>query len=268
MTPYNESNPDLGHPDAPKPSVWDILRRRFIGGLITIIPAGITIWAIALLMGLIDGLLGEHLRPLISEALQMVGWSEKFAGPLSIGISLLISVGFVICIGILTRFLLVRRLIHMGEGIVARIPLVRFFYATPKEVIKILTSKKDSVKRVVLIEYPRKDCWAFAYATSECIHMPDGKLMVSVFMPSTPNPTTGFLMLVPADQVLDINMSTEDAMRMIISGGILSPNHYYTAQFAGMRETPNLPPSEPLTSEIPLDEIEFDGDQTNDKIKS
>ncbi len=249
-------SPDVSsHTSIPKirkrRTVFEILRLRFIAGLITIIPAAFTIWFILLLVGILDANVGRHIEPRIHDLLVVLGAPVTVAKPVTLGVSLILAFGVILIVGMMTRFLLIRRLITFGESLVTRIPFIRFFYLTPKEVISILTSDRDQVKRVVLIEYPRKDVWAFAYATSETIHQPDGQTMVAVFMPSTPNPTTGFMMLLPTDQVLDINMSTENAMRMIISGGILSPNHYHTKPFAGMTQTPDLPTPEPLTSELP-----------------
>ncbi len=231
--------------------MFEILRLRFIAGLITIIPAAFTIWFILLLVGILDANVGRHIEGRVTELLDVLGGPHTLAKPVTLGFSLALAVGVILIVGMMTRFLLIRRAIAFGERLLTRIPFIRFFYLTPKEVIRILTTERDQVKRVVLIEYPRQGVWAFAYATSESISEPDGKTMVAVFMPSTPNPTTGFMMLLPIDQVRDVNLSTEDAMRMIISGGILSPNHYHTVPFAGMTRTPDLPTPEPLTSDLP-----------------
>lgn len=227
------------------------MRRRLIAGLLTVIPAAFTIWVVRILVGILDSNLGKYIKPHVLGLLDVVGWPARLAEPITIGVSLFLALGFILIVGILTRFFVVRKLIHLGEQLVDKIPLVRFFYQTPKEVIKILTSQKDQVKRIVMVEWPRPGIWAFAYATGETIRSTDGQLMVSLFMPTTPNPTTGFLMLLPADQVLDVNISTEDAMRVIMSGGILLPNHFHTARFAGLTKKPDLPPGEPLTSDVP-----------------
>jgi len=221
--------------------------------MITIIPTLITIWAVMILVRLLDGYIGQHLnRPvrLILEGL--LGTEEvstNLVNGVTISLSLIVAIFFIVCIGIFSRFILVRRMIRLGESIVERIPLVRFFYVTPREVLRTLTTSRKSAKRVVMIEYPRKGIWCIAYATSEIRHHPSGRMLVTVFLPTTPNPTSGFLLMVPAEDVLDINMSTEDAVRFIISGGILSPNNMHTTTFAGFDRRPNLPPSEPLTTE-------------------
>ena len=251
MTPTEETSDPNREASSSGPRTLEILRRRFLAGLITIIPALFTIWIVSVSIRLLNRTLGNRLRPQVISFLDALNLPAQMAGGLTIAMTLCIMALFVLCVGILTRFLLIRRLIGVGENLVNRIPLIRFFYQTPKEVINILTTRKREIKRLVLIEYPRPGVWAFAYVTGETINQTDDTPMVSVFMPSTPNPTTGFFMLVPASEVRDVNIPMEDAVRMIISAGILSPNHYHTAPFCGIGSTPDLPPPEPLTTEPP-----------------
>lgn len=251
--PPNAPPPEEPAKVAHRSSIWEIARRRFITGLITIIPALVTIWAVQFLVGILDNLIGAHVRGPVQDILRAVLGVEQVSTNLvngvTIGVSLILAIVVIILIGVLSRFIFVRRMIRIGEGIVERIPLVRFFYVTPREVLRTLTTTRKSAKRVVMIEYPRKGIWCIAYATSEIRHHPSGRLLVTVFLPTTPNPTSGFLLMVPAEDVLDINMSTEDAVRFIISGGILSPNNMHTTTFVGFERRPNLPPPEPLTTE-------------------
>lgn len=243
----------------------DVMRRRFIAGLFTIIPAAFTIWIIRILLGILDANLGKHIKKFVVQLLEWGGWPMHLAEPITIGVSLVLALGFILLVGVLMRFFVVRRLIHLGEQLVAKIPLIRFFYQTPKEVIKILTTQKGQLKRIVMVEWPRPGLWALAYATGETIDGRTGSPMVTLFMPTTPNPTTGFLMIVSPSQVLDINIGTEDAMRVIMSGGILLPNHYHTAPFAGLTKKPDLPPGEPLTSEAPP-ELRASRDESDDDL--
>lgn len=243
-------------------SVFERMRGAFVAGLITITPAVITVWAVLALMGLVERIFGPFVEPVLirwAERLdsfelgivRMLGGASAFVQPLNILFSLLIAVSLIVAVGWLSRFLLFRRILRLGEMAVTRIPLLRFFYVTPKEVIRVMTESRESVKRVVLIEYPRRGIWCIAYATGELIKQPEGREMVTVFLPTTPNPTSGFLLIVPADDVHDIGLSTEDAVRMIISAGILAPNNLNTAPFAGLNNTAKLPPPEPLTADIP-----------------
>ncbi|MDK2972661.1 MAG: hypothetical protein PWP23_2416 [Candidatus Sumerlaeota bacterium] len=229
----------------------DLLRGRFITGLITIIPAAVTIWVIALMVELLNRNVGALIRPFVQEYLEFLGWPGAMAGPLTIGISLGLTLLFIMAAGILSRFFFIRRVIRMGEDIVERIPLIRFFYITPREVLRTLTANRTASKRVVMIEYPRKGVWCVAYATGELFHQPAGHHVVTVFLPTTPNPTSGFLLMVDKDDVYDVNLGTEDAVRFIISGGILAPDNLHMAPFNGLQNKPNLPPPEPLTTHLP-----------------
>lgn len=235
----------------PRPGKIEVLRSRFIAGLITVIPAMITIWAIMIMADLLNSNVGTLIDPIVRAFLDLVGWPLRLAAPLTISVSLFLTLLFILAVGVLSRFFLVRRLIRLGERIVERIPLVRFFYVTPREVLRTLTAKRDSVKRVVALEYPRRGIWCIAYATGEIHLQPGNRKIVTVFLPTTPNPTSGFLLMVPAEDVHDINLTTEDAVRFIISGGILSPNSMHTAPFNGLETPPKLPPPEPLTVHLP-----------------
>lgn len=226
----------------------EILRRRFFAGLIVVIPVAILVFTIIFLLAQIDNLLGERIRGPITNVLAKIGWSEHFAHPISIVVSIFILFTLIVVIGALTRFLIFRQLINLGEYILSKVPLLGFFYHTPKEVMKLLTENKNTQKRIVLVQYPKIDTWALAYATSELVHAGNGKVYVTCFIATTPNPTSGFLLLFPFEEVFDLNISTEDAVRMIISGGILSPKSYLTAPFTGLSKNPvPMPPCPPLT---------------------
>lgn len=233
-------------------SHWDWIRNRIAAGLIMIVPGAFTFWVVWQLVLLLDRSLGDLVRPPVETWLELLGWPRHLAGPLTIGLSFMVALLTILAAGILSRFLIVRRAIKIGEEFVDRIPLVRFFYMTPREVLRTLSASKKTIKRVVMIEYPRRGLWCVAYATGEMVHQPDGRSTVSVFLPTTPNPTSGFLLMVPAEDVYDINMTTEDAVRFIISGGILSPRNVHMAPFAGLNRKPVLPPPEPLTTDATL----------------
>ncbi len=262
--------PDSRGPERRRATLLEFLRRRFLAGLITLIPTLITVYAVILLMSGITYVFGDLVRPLVQTSFETWGWDRKwvqdYVVPVTTAtISLIVAFAIIVLVGELTRWFLVRKLINIGETILERIPLIRFFYRTPKEVIKLLTQKRQSAKRVVLVEYPRTGVWALAYATGEIMHEPDGQLYITVFMPSTPNPTTGFLMLLPAEQVRDFNVTTEDSFRMIISGGILSPDKMTTRVFSGLETLPDLPPPEPLTSD--LHSIAASEEEKDDELK-
>lgn len=228
----------------------EYLRSRFIAGLITIVPTLVTIWVLGIVVGLLDRSIGGFIRPPIEQFFTFLGWPQRYVAPLTIGVSLVLTILFVLSIGILTRFLFVKRLIRTGENLVERIPLIRFFYITPREVLRTLTRTQRIEKRAVLVEFPRKGCWVIGYATGDLYFQPGNRHMVTVFLPTTPNPTSGYLLIVPAEDVQDMNMPTEDAVRFVISGGILSPSNIHMAPFTGFDKRPDLPPAEPLTTDM------------------
>jgi len=253
LTPKSRtSTSEFEKPKGKRARLLEFIRNRFLAGVIVITPIAIVVFSILFMFRQIDHVLGEHIQAPISYVLSQWDVTAKFAEtlaqPISIALSTLIIIAIIVFIGAISRFLLVRRLIGIGESIISRVPLIRFFYQTPKEVIKIFTEQKNSVKRVVMVQYPKENTWAMAYVTGEMLHGPDQKRMVTVFIPTTPNPTSGFMLMYPAEEVLDMNITTEDAIRMIISGGILSPEIYHTTTFAGLDRIPDLPPAVPLTS--------------------
>lgn len=225
----------------------DLLKRRFLAGLIVVIPVAILLFAINFMLIQIDNLLGEQIRGPVAEVLKIINWPDEFARPISITFSIILLLGFIVLIGGLTRFLIFRQIINIGEYILSKLPLVGFFYHTPKEVMKILTENKNTQKRVVFVQYPKDKTWALGYATSELWHGNTNTHYVCVFIPTTPNPTSGFMLLYDAEEVFDVNLTTEDAVRMIISGGILSPKDFQTAPFNGLKNKPlEMPPCPPL----------------------
>ncbi len=135
-------------------------------------------------------------------------------------------------LGVLTKITLGRRLIEKAQSLLRKVPLVNFIYSTCKQIgDTIMSSKKGNMfRQVVLFEYPRKGCYAIGFMTNE--NTPENSEaarrlgkgdLISVFMPTTPNPTSGFLMLIPRDECIMLDMSVSDAMRMIVSCGAILP---------------------------------------------
>lgn len=135
-------------------------------------------------------------------------------------------------LGVLTKITLGRRLIEKAQSLLLKVPLVNFIYSTCKQIGDTIMSSKSGnmFRQVVLIEYPRKGCYAIGFMTnentpenSEAAQRLDKGDLISVFMPTTPNPTSGFLMLIPRDECIMLDMSVSDAMRMIVSCGAILP---------------------------------------------
>lgn len=252
MTNPSSSAPGSPVPHRPAPhhpTTFERLRRTFLAGLLVIVPAIVCLWAVLLIMGVTDRFFGGFIDQIYLALRGEAPKGDIIYTWIKGALSLVLALAAVSFVGWLSTFLLIRKAIAIGESIVSRVPLIKFFYNTPKEVINTLTMpRKGSAKRVVLIEYPRRDIWCLAFATGEIRTRPNGAHLIAVFLPTTPNPTSGFLLYVPASDVLDTNIPVETGARMIISGGILSPDEIHIQKFSGLDQMPVLPPLPPVVS--------------------
>jgi uncharacterized membrane protein len=143
------------------------------------------------------------------------------------GLGLILVVILVFVVGLLARNIVGRRIVRFGENLVDRIPLVRVLYAGVKQLLEpLFLQKTDAFKRVALLEYPRRGAYVLGFITGESkgeVQSKTSKNMVNIFVPTTPNPTSGFYILIPDDELILLDMSVEDAFKLIISGGIVSP---------------------------------------------
>lgn len=194
------------------PGLVAYLRSRFITGVLVALPLVITLFFARFLFNLLD----RWSYPITE---RLVGHPIPGAGA---GLALIL----VFTLGVLAHNVFGRRILHFGEAIIARVPVLNSVYLGSREVTRAFSSDRTkSFRRVVLIPYPLEGSWAIAFVTVEfTTSTPSGPCpMVSVFMPSTPNPTTGFYMIFPESMVRDTDLSVEEAARMVISGGILAP---------------------------------------------
>jgi uncharacterized membrane protein len=256
--------PDLSQPsllptgDHPrKHRTWfERARTVFLAGLLVVVPALIAVYAVLILMRVTEGFFGDFIEQFIIQILGLErGEPLPVWAPIAKSVaSFILAVTLIMLAGWLSTFLLVQRLIRLGEALITRLPLVKFFYNVPKEVLNTFAvQRSSSFKRVVLIEYPRKNAWALGFATGELKLRPSGIPLVAVFVPTTPNPTSGFLLYFKPEEVFDVNLTLEEGARLIISGGILSPESLHTQVFRGLEQQPDLPPLEmPKPSEEPL----------------
>ena len=194
------------------------IRRYFVAGLLVWLPIGATILVFSLLLDLVDRLLlllPPGLRP---DAL--LGFHVPGFG---VFVALIVLIGT----GILAANLLGRRLVKSYESVLNRIPFVRTVYGAVKHFAEMIFSDSTaSFKKVLLIQYPRKDLYSLAFQTSEDpaeVQAVTGESIVAVFLPTTPNPTSGFMLFVPRSGVIELDMSVEDALKMIISLGVVVP---------------------------------------------
>ncbi len=194
------------------------IRNYLIAGLLVLLPLWATWQVIGFLVGLLDGSLA--LLPRAYQPDHLIGFHVP-------GLGVILSVAIVFITGLVATNFFGKRLLNLGETVVDKIPLVRTIYNAVKQVSETLFSDKGtSFRNVLLIEYPRKGLWSIAFQTGSvdeglAEHMEDDMLMI--FVPTTPNPTSGFLMMVPKKDTVDLKMSIDEALKMIISLGVMHP---------------------------------------------
>ncbi|MEM4658371.1 MAG: DUF502 domain-containing protein [Candidatus Methanosuratincola sp.] len=197
------------------------IKRNFLAGIIIIAPFGITL--------LLLYNLGRWVASLVSKA------PATFLGPLfadlppplfetaAVLVGLLSAFLAVLVVGAVARNFLGRKLIGLGEGMIARIPLARTIYSATKQIAEtvFLNSGMKGLKRVVLVEFPRKGCYSLAFVTGVVsLGEQSGGRMLSLFLPTSPNPTSGFYVVIPEEDVTELDMSTEEAFKIIMSLGL------------------------------------------------
>ena len=196
-------------------------RRFFFTGFLVTAPILITLYVTWIVITFIDakvaGLLPEYL-------------DFRKAFPYQIpGIGLLIVIIFITFVGSLTPGLIGRTLLKAGESIVSRMPVVRSMYSAIKQIMEtVMSTNSNSFREVVLVEYPRKGLWVIAFVTGDTKGeiskvLNRNKNLINIFIPTTPNPTSGFLLFVPKKDLVYLKMSVEQAVKLVISGGIVAP---------------------------------------------
>jgi len=195
------------------------MRKYLIAGLLVWMPLGITFLVVRAIVDFLDRsllLIPEAYRP------------DSLLGFHVPGIGVVLSVILVLATGMIVANLLGKRIVAAWESLLARIPVVRNLYAGVKQILEaMLSTNGESFRKVLLIEYPRKGVWSFGFKTSDDlgeVQDKTGEHVVSVFIPTTPNPTSGFVLLVPESDVIELDMSVEDGLKMIISMGVVVPS--------------------------------------------
>ena len=193
-----------------KRSISLILRNYFIAGVVVLIPIGFTLYLSKILIGISSKILPKNINP---------NNYLPFEIP---GIEILISVIFITFVGGLSLSFLGKRILKLIDDLFKRIPFLRTVYSAIVQMTETFSKKDDNKKSVVLIEYPRKGVWAVGFATKENVGEMSKKVnkkLINVFVPTTPNPTSGFLLMFPIDEVIYLNMSFEEASKFIVSAG-------------------------------------------------
>jgi len=195
------------------------VRRYFISGLLVWVPIWVTILVIKFLVDILnDSLL---LLPREYQPDALLGFHFP-------GMGVLITLLIILLTGTIAANFLGKRLVAIWDGIMSRIPLVRSVYSGVKQVLNtIFTPGGQSFHKVLLVQYPRVGSWTIAFQTSDVIKKIedalDGQAMVTLYVPTTPNPTSGFLLMMPRDEVIELDISVEQALKLVISLGVMKP---------------------------------------------
>jgi uncharacterized membrane protein len=200
--------------------VRETLRRYFVAGVLVFAPLGVTLWAIAWIIRRLDSLLlPQVLR------LTLPGLAEPPDVPL---VGAVFTLLVILLLGVIARHLFGMEAVRITERLLHRVPVARSIYAGVKQLIEAIffADAKSSFRRVVLIEYPRKGVWAIAFTTGPArgpVQQATDEFMISCFVPTTPNPTSGFYLMVPEEEVRPVDLSVEEAFKLVMSAGLVSP---------------------------------------------
>ena len=197
-----------------KISIVSKLRNYFITGIVVLVPIGITLYLTKFIISISSKLIPEEINP------------NNYL-PFSIpGLEILLSVVFITIVGGISLSFFGKKILNLINDLFKRIPVLRTIYSAIGQMTESFTSKSDNKKSVVLVEYPKKGSWAVGFATKENkgeISKKTNKDLVNVFVPTTPNPTSGFLLMFPKDEVIYLDMTFEEASKFIVSAGTSDP---------------------------------------------
>ena len=197
-----------------KRSILARIRNYFIAGMVVLIPIGITVYLTIFMVSISSKILPKELNP-------------NHYLPYDIpGVEILISIFLITLIGWISLSFLGKKLLNLFDNILKKIPILRTIYPAIGQMIETFTKSEKGKKNVVLVEYPRKGSWAVGFATKKNsgeISEKTNKKLINVFVPTTPNPTSGFLLMFPEDEVIYLDLTFEEASKFIVSAGTSNP---------------------------------------------
>lgn len=193
--------------------VLNHLRGTFIAGLFVVVPVGITLFVLKFLFNFADGILGSWLDALLTT---VIGRESHLPG-----LGMLTGAVVIYLTGIVATNVFGKRLLYLGDRLLERIPLVKSIYTSSKQLTKVFQEGKTSYRRAVFVEWPRSGVRAVGFVTAEVER--EGERFVVVYIPTMPNPTSGFALYFREDEVFDSGMSVEEAVKFVVSGGVVVP---------------------------------------------
>ena len=207
--------------------MWHRIKVNFFTGLLIVVPVALTFWVLYFIISKLNLLFLEPIMKIFQIWLP----DRVFVDILTKAAIFFILLGLLTLIGFAARIILLRKIFGFGENILYKVPMISTVYKGLKEMSAAFLSGHSSIfKKVVLVQYPKNGVYAIGFVTSETTGEAQEKTkekVINVFVPTTPNPTSGMLVLVPERDVIIMDMSVEDGMKMIISGGAVTPKAYY-----------------------------------------
>ena len=196
--------------------MWTRVSNYFFRGLITLLPLLVTIWLLWFMFSFIDGILGNLITIIYGRPLPGVGFVSTFV--------------LIFATGYFATHIFSAKLFKLGEEILYRVPIVKSIYSAAKQIndVLFLHKQSDEFRRACIVEYPRKGIFSVGFVTSDAAEEIEKKAkskLINVFVANTPTPATGFLIMVPAQDVILLDMRMDDAFKYVISGGVLKPRN-------------------------------------------
>ncbi|WP_133479500.1 DUF502 domain-containing protein [Cognatilysobacter segetis] len=200
------------------------LQRLFLTGLLTLLP----IWLTWVVVKFVFVLLSDMSRPIIGPGLQSLAAGAPalawVAGPwVQNGLAMLATLAVILMSGMMARRVFGQRMLRWFEALIKRIPFANIIYGSARQLLDILQTKPDGTQRVVLVDFPHKEMKSIGFVTRVLREQGTGRELAAVYVPTTPNPTSGYLEIVPIEKITPTDWTVDQAMSFIISGGAVSP---------------------------------------------
>ncbi len=207
------------------------LRQRFLTGLVIVLPMVITVWLLGILFRLVHGISTPTILKILTAFRVPLVDDPAFANYMAPLIGLLTTLGFILLIGILATNFLGRQFVDGFDRLMLRIPLIKGIYGGTRQLLNAFSKPTSEFQRVVAIEYPRPGVYTIGFVTRESITMraaadKETPGLTLVFLPTTPNPTSGWLAALPEEDVIPLDLTIEDGVKLIVSGGLVTPANW------------------------------------------
>ena len=236
------------------------MKTRMIAGVVMLIPIIVTIMVVMFIADQLHNLfrpvtdmLWEQVTPALEQlmpenitAAERIKEAKRIREGISIVFSLILAIITIYMVGLFSSNIIVRRIIGLGERVLQRIPIIKTVYGTMKQIAETFSmSNRRQSQKTVIIEYPRRGILSMGFVSGETRLPNDGRLYVNIFLPTTPNPTSGYLLMVPAEEVMETTLTIEEAFKFIISGGLLELENLKLAPYRPSERDP-APAEAPL----------------------